>query len=332
MYSLIRPLLFCLAPEVAHDLTLKWLHYLPTSFFSKPMMNPVTAMGIEFPHPVGLAGGLDKNGEYIDGLAKLGFSFIEVGTVTPKPQLGNAKPRLFRLPKAQALLNRMGFNNKGVDVLLLNLKKMQYQGILGINIGKNLTTPLQQAVDDYVYCLRRVYPYASYVAINISSPNTPHLRDLQQGDYFFQLINVLREEQLQLADQHARYVPLVVKVSPDETDETLKTMADVMVSLGVDGVIATNTTREREGVSGLSYADEAGGLSGHPLAYASTHCLRVLKQVVGDELTLIGVGGIDHPEVANEKLQAGASLVQLYTGLIYQGPGLVKIVADGITQ
>jgi dihydroorotate dehydrogenase len=330
MYQLIRPFLFSLDAETAHNMTLSALHYLPNACFSKPKHSTVNALGFEFPHAVGLAAGLDKNAEHLDALAKLGFSFIEVGTVTPRPQLGNAKPRLFRLPEAQAIINRMGFNNYGVDTLVANIQKSRYRGILGINIGKNKDTPLGQAVDDYLHCLSKVYAHASYVTINISSPNTPDLRQLQQGDYFKQLLNELREEQLQLSDAHQRYVPLVVKLSPDESDETLKEMADVIVSLGIDGIIATNTTCARDAVHNLPHGNEEGGLSGQPLMLQSTHCLQVLKEVVGDDVILIGVGGIDNPAAANEKLQAGASLLQVYTGLIYQGPGLIKTLVNGI--
>ena len=330
MYSLIRSVLFCLDPEAAHELSLSLLHYMPSCLFRKPEGGGVRAMGLEFPHAVGLAAGLDKNGEHLDALAKLGFSFIELGTVTPRPQLGNPKPRLYRLPAAQAIINRMGFNNHGVDALLVNINKARYQGILGINIGKNKDTPLNQAVDDYLYCLRKVYSRASYVTLNISSPNTPDLRQLQHGDYFRDLIHQLRAEQLVLADAHQRYVPLVVKLSPDEDDETLKAMADVMVSDGIDGIIATNTTCARDAVQGLTHGDESGGLSGQPLIERSTQCLRVLKHVVGDAVTLIGVGGIASPDIAAEKLAAGASLLQVYTGLIYEGPGLVRRLVNGI--
>ena len=332
MYRLIRPFLFQIDAEKAHQLTLRALHYLPHTCFSKPNNEVVSAMGLEFPHPIGLAAGLDKNGEHLDALAKLGFSFIEVGTVTPRPQVGNPKPRLFRIPTAGAIINRMGFNNHGVDALIANVQRATYRGILGINIGKNKETSLQQAADDYLYCLRKVYPHASYVTINISSPNTPDLRQLQLGEYFSNLINSLREEQLHLADVHQRYVPLVVKLSPDETDETLKKMADVIVSLGIEGIIATNTTSARDAVCDLPHGDEPGGLSGQPLALQSTHCLSVLKQVVGRDVTLIGVGGIDNPIRAIEKLQAGATLLQVYTGLIYQGPGLVNRLVDGIAH
>jgi dihydroorotate dehydrogenase len=331
MYSLIRPFLFHLEAEKAHHLALKSLHVAPACWFSKPKGRAVSALGLEFPHPLGLAAGLDKNGEHLDALAKLGFSFIEVGTVTPKPQDGNPKPRLFRLPAAEAIINRMGFNNKGVDALISNIQKANYQGILGINIGKNKDTSLDMAVDDYLFCMRRVYPHASYITINISSPNTPDLRQLQHVDYFLKLMKRLREEQLILADLHQHHVPLVVKLSPDEKDDTLKQIAEVLVTLGIEGIIATNTTCEREAVSSLQHGGESGGLSGPPLALRATQCLRVLKGVVGGDLTLIGVGGINNADSAKEKLLAGASLLQIYTGLIFQGPGLVSDVVDGIT-
>lgn len=330
MYPLIRPVLFSLEPETAHDISLSALHYLPSRLFAKPIGQSVKAMGLEFPHQVGLAAGLDKNGEHLDALAKLGFSFIELGTVTPRPQMGNPKPRLFRLPAAQAIINRMGFNNHGVNALLVNINKAAYQGILGINIGKNKDTPLHQSGDDYLYCLRAVYSRATYVTINISSPNTPDLRQLQQGKYFSDLIKQLREEQLALADTYQRYVPLLVKLSPDEDDETLKKMADVVMSHGIDGIIATNTTCARDAVQALRHGNEQGGLSGQPLVARSTQCLRVLKQVVGDKVALIGSGGITSPEVAREKMAAGADLLQVYTGLIYQGPGFVKKLVDGM--
>lgn len=332
MYSFIRPLLFRLKPEAAHTLMLSALHYVPAGLFRTPKTKTVHALGLDFPHPIGLAAGLDKNGEHLDALAKLGFSFIEVGTVTPRPQQGNARPRLFRLPEAHAIINRMGFNNQGVDALLTNIRRARFQGILGINIGKNKDTPINQSVDDYLYCLRKVYSRASYVTVNISSPNTPDLRQLQQGQYFHDLIHQLREEQLHLSDRCQRYVPLVVKISPDEDDETLKKMADVMVSCGMDGMIATNTTCDRSAVHGLPHGSESGGLSGRPLGTRSTDCLRVLKSIVGDSMTLIGVGGIDSPTMAREKLAAGASLLQVYTGLIYEGPGLVEALVSRVVD
>jgi len=332
MYKFIRPILFAIEAEKAHALALKSLTYIPKYSFAIDENSKVEALGLEFSHQIGLAAGFDKNGEYINVLARLGFSFIEIGTVTPRPQSGNEKPRLFRLPKDEAIINRMGFNNHGVDVLVANVEKANYQGILGINIGKNKDTPINQAVNDYLICLQKVYAHASYVTINISSPNTPDLRKLQSGDYFKDLINDLREEQLHLADKHKHYVPLVVKLSPDETDEALKTMADIIIDNGIDGIIATNTTCSREGITNLDLSKESGGLSGKPLAKRSTECLQVLKQVVGNDVTLIGAGGIDSVNVAFEKLQAGASLLQIYTGLIYQGPGLVKRLVEGIAN
>ncbi|MCL9682532.1 quinone-dependent dihydroorotate dehydrogenase [Legionella maioricensis] len=330
MYSLLRPLLFRLEAERAHDFALSALSYLPQVYFRKPQGRPVKAMGLDFPHPVGLAAGLDKNGEYLDGLAKIGFSSIELGTVTPRPQEGNPKPRLFRLPEAQAIINRMGFNNQGVDALITHVKKANYKGILGINIGKNKDTALNKAADDYLYCLRKVYEHASYITINISSPNTPDLRQLQQGEYFADLLSQLQVEQIKLSDQFQRHVPLVVKVSPDETDETLKQMTEIILHHGAEGIIATNTTCSRELVKKMPHAEEQGGLSGRPLTDLSNQCLRLLKQYVGDDLTLIGVGGIDSSLSAQEKLNAGASLVQVYSGLIYQGPGLVSRIVSGL--
>jgi len=332
MYKFIRPILFAMEAEKAHSLALKALEYIPNYSFPIDENSKVEALGLDFSHPLGLAAGFDKNGEHINALAKLGFSFIEIGTVTPLPQSGNEKPRLFRLPQDEAIINRMGFNNHGVDVLVANVEKSNYQGILGINIGKNKDTPINHAVNDYLICLQKVYAHASYITINISSPNTPDLRKLQSGDYFKDLINDLREEQLHLADMHNQYVPLVIKLSPDETDEALKTMADVIISNGIDGIIATNTTCSRDGITNLDLSKESGGLSGKPLAKRSTECLQVLKQVVGNDVTLIGAGGIDSVNVAFEKLKAGASLLQIYTGLIYQGPGLVKRLVQGVVN
>lgn len=323
MYSLIRPLLFALDAEKAHHLALTSLSIMPAWCFKKTRNHPVSAMGLTFPHPVGLAAGLDKNAAYLDALAKIGFSFIEVGTVTPRPQSGNPKPRLFRVPEHQAIINRMGFNNHGVAVLVNNIKKSRYQGILGINIGKNKETSLNDAVLDYLFCLRAVYPYASYVTVNISSPNTPELRELQRGDYFSSLIKQLVDEQKQLADRYQRHVPLLVKISPDESPETLKKMMDVLLMHRVAGVIATNTTVSSPLVLDLPESMRQGGLSGRPLREQATACLRLLKEYVGNDLCLIGVGGIDDVRSAQDKLHAGASLIQLYSGLIYQGPNLV---------
>lgn len=328
-YPCIRPALFAIDPERAHTMALSALRIIPSSFFPQPTGSLVKALGMEFAHPVGLAAGLDKNGTYLDGLAKLGFSFIEIGTVTPRAQAGNKRPRLFRLPKANALINRMGFNNQGVRVLIDNVKKAQYHGILGINIGKNKATPLDRAVDDYVYGLRAVYSHAAYVTINISSPNTPQLRALQDERFFTTLMSQLRDEQLLLADTYQRYVPLVVKLSPDESDDSLKRMAHTIATLGLDGIIATNTTSNHRIVRHLPSGMEGGGVSGKPLMRRSTDCLSVLKGVVGDDVTLIGCGGIYDVASAVAKLKAGASLLQLYTGLIYQGPALVAAIAEG---
>lgn len=332
MYRWIQPLLFKIDPERAHHLTLQALRYIPKRYFPQPKSTPkpIQAVGLKFSHRVGLAAGLDKNGEYLDALAKLGFAFIEVGTVTPRPQEGNPKPRLFRIPKAHALINRMGFNNQGVDVLLSNIDRSHYQGILGINIGKNKDTPLDRAVEDYLECFHKVYSRASYITINISSPNTPDLRKLQTVEYFAQLMSRLRKEQLYLADQHQNYVPLFIKLSPDESNEALKRMGDTIAHLGIDGIIATNTTNQKESVSAFPYGKEMGGLSGGPLRSRSTEAIRVIKQVVGDRVTLIGVGGLEKVQDAQEKLQAGATLLQVYTGLIYQGPKLIKQLADGV--
>jgi len=330
MYSLIRPLLFAAEPELAHEWAMKGLSYCPSWLFRTPKPRPTTVMNLAFKHPVGLAAGFDKNGAYLDILDKLGFSFVELGTVTPKAQPGNPKPRLFRIPEKGALINRLGFNNDGVDALVANVRRSSFKGLIGINIGKNKDTSLDKAAEDYLYCLRQAFSCADYITVNISSPNTPNLRDLQQEDYFRQLLDSLREEQLLLSDAHKRYVPLLVKLSPDESDASLKRMAAVARDEGVDGLVMTNTTLKRDTVEGLKYADETGGLSGRPLYLRATHCLRVVKEVVGDELAIISVGGIDSPERAKERMIAGASLLQVYTGLIYKGPGLVSQLVDGI--
>jgi dihydroorotate dehydrogenase len=327
MYSLIRPWLFNMDAEKAHYMTLSALAYVPGFCFSEPQGQSIRAMGLTFPHAVGLAAGLDKNGEYLDGLTKIGFSFIELGTVTPRAQIGNPTPRLFRIPDGEAIINRMGFNNLGVDALISHVKKSNYQGILGINIGKNKDTSLDKAVEDYLFCFEKVYELASYVTINISSPNTPDLRLLQQGDYFASLLKQLQQKQAKLADQFQRHVPLVVKVSPDESDETIKDMAEILLKFGVEGVIATNTTASRPVINHLAQANQQGGLSGKPLLELSTHCLRLLKQYLGNNVTLIGVGGIDSVASAQEKIDAGASLIQIYSGLIYQGPNIVSQIA-----
>lgn len=331
VYSLLRTGLFLLEPERAHAWALKALEYVPHYCFKTLQQLPTRQMmGLAFPNRIGLAAGFDRSGQHVDALAKLGFGFIEIGTVTPLPQIGNPKPRLFRLPSAQALINRMGFSNPGVAIMVENLQRKQFQGIVGVNIGKGKETALSHAATDYVYCMERVYPYASYITINISSPNTPDLRLLQQKSYFQDLMQTVRQAQLRLADQHARYVPLVIKISPDETNDTLKTMAEIMLMHKIDGLIATNTTCARTEVEHCTHGQEAGGLSGRPLLQRSTACLALLKEIVGDEMTLIGVGGLDSVAAAEQKIAAGADLLQVYTGLIYQGPSLLARMAKVI--
>jgi len=291
---------------------------------------PVNVMGIDFPNPVGLAAGLDKNGDYIDALANLGFGFIEIGTITPRSQPGNPKPRLFRLPAVQGIINRMGFNNKGVDHLIEQVKRRKGQGVLGINIGKNFDTPVENAVDDYRICMQKVYPLADYITVNVSSPNTPGLRNLQFGESLNALLGALKEEQRALAEKHERYVPVAVKIAPDMAEEEVRELAESLKALGIDGVIATNTTISREAVEGLEHGDEAGGLSGEPVKDASTQVIAWLSDALGGALPIIGVGGIVSGTDAAEKIKAGASLVQVYTGFIYRGPELVKESVEAI--
>ena len=326
--------MFRLEPETAHHLSLEALkaaqrlHLLGRRQPSVPR----TVMGIRFPNPVGLAAGLDKDGEYIDALAALGFGFIEVGTVTPRPQPGNPKPRLFRLPGARAIINRMGFNNHGVDKLLANVQRARFSGVLGINIGKNFDTPVERAVDDYLIGLRKVYAHASYVAVNISSPNTPNLRQLQQHDALLGLLSALKAEQDRLAQQHGKYVPLAVKIAPDLSAEAVADIAALIRDQGIDAVIATNTTLAREGVSHLAYGKETGGLSGAPLTQRATEVVRQLHAVLGDDVPIIAVGGIMEAEDAVAKIRAGASLVQLYSGFIYRGPCLIRETAEALRR
>ncbi|OTG85300.1 dihydroorotate dehydrogenase (quinone) [Acinetobacter sp. ANC 4558] len=325
LYSLARPLLFSLAPERAHELTLSLLKSTHKMGLMRQAVakKPITCMGIEFPNPVGLAAGLDKNGAYIDALADLGFGFIEIGTITPRPQTGNPHPRLFRLPKAKAIINRMGFNNEGVDKLIENVKSARFKGILGINIGKNADTPVENAVDDYLICLEKVYNHASYVTVNISSPNTKNLRSLQSGDALTDLLKTLKERQLQLADEFLHYVPLVLKVAPDLEQEDIHFIANQLIQFKIDGLIVTNTTLSRDGVEGLPDANEAGGLSGAPVFEKSTKCLAEFSKILKDQIPLIGVGGILSGQDAVAKREVGATLVQVYSGLIYTGPKLV---------
>jgi dihydroorotate dehydrogenase len=333
LYSLARPFLFSLAPERAHDLTLSMLKstYKLGLMRQKIDPKPVTCMGIQFPNPVGLAAGLDKNGAYIDALASLGFGFIEIGTITPRPQSGNPQPRLFRLPEAQAIINRMGFNNDGVDQLIENVKAANYKGILGINIGKNADTAVEDAVSDYLICLEKVYNYASYITVNISSPNTKNLRSLQSGHALTELLETLKKRQLELAEEYHHYVPLVLKVAPDLTETDIEFIASQLIEFKIDGLIVTNTTLSREGVENLSYGDEAGGLSGAPVFEKSTQCLTAFSKLLKDKVPLIGVGGILEGHQALTKQQAGAQLIQLYSGLIYTGPKLIKDCVHAMT-
>ncbi|MEZ5477004.1 MAG: quinone-dependent dihydroorotate dehydrogenase [Thiolinea sp.] len=328
MYSLLRDLLFLLPAETAHYLSLNSLKLAArTGLLGSGTALPGRAtrvMGIDFPNPVGLAAGLDKNGEYVDAMAALGFGFIEVGTVTPRPQPGNPLPRLFRLPAARGLINRMGFNNHGLDYLLGQLAKTRYQGVLGINIGKNFDTPVERAADDYLLGLERVYTQADYITVNISSPNTPGLRTLQYGAELEQLLIRLKARQAELADQHGRYVPLAVKVAPDLQAQEIAAMAEVFLAQRIDGLIATNTTLDKSAVEALHHGQEQGGLSGQPLTQASTAVIRAFHQHLQDEIPIIGVGGIMSGKDAQDKLDAGARLVQVYSGFIYAGPRLVR--------
>ncbi|MDD2686330.1 MAG: quinone-dependent dihydroorotate dehydrogenase [Gallionella sp.] len=333
-YSLLRPALFTLNPETAHNATLNTLNTAQrlglTALLPRPASDPRTVMGITFPNPVGLAAGLDKNGDCINGLSALGFGFIEIGTVTPRPQPGNPQPRLFRLPEAQAIINRMGFNNHGVDTLIANVERAKFKGVLGINIGKNAATPIENAADDYLICLRKVYAHASYITVNISSPNTKNLRQLQGGDELDALLAQLKAEQEQLAAAQSRYVPLAVKIAPDLDTEQIKQIAALLTKHRIDGVIATNTTLARDAVAHLPHGNETGGLSGAPVRDKSTAVIRLLAAELGNALPIIGVGGILSGQDALEKIQAGAALVQLYSGLIYRGQALVGECAAAI--
>ncbi len=332
LYPLIRPLLFKIDPETAHGLTFSALELggkLGLTQYT-PNTKPVKVMDLVFPTPLGLAAGLDKNGDHINALVSLGFGFLEIGTVTPRPQSGNPKPRLFRIPQAQAIINRMGFNNEGVDYLIANVKAAKFKGILGINIGKNFDTPIEKAADDYLIGLRKVYPYASYVAVNISSPNTANLRELQQADQIGGLLEKLKQEQLILNKEHGRYVPIVVKIAPDMSEDEIEAVAKALLSYEMDGVIATNTTLSRSGVENMANGDEQGGLSGAPLTQKSTETVKQLYACVGDKLPIIAAGGIMNSADAQTKLDAGAKLVQIYSGLIYKGPELVKEITENL--
>ncbi len=337
MYHLLRPLLFALEPETAHGATLYALDVAERSQLMRfvampPAALPTRAFGIDFPNPVGLAAGLDKNADHIDGLAALGFGFIEVGTTTPRPQQGNPKPRMFRLPAHDALINRLGFNNAGVDALVRNVEKARFRGVLGINIGKNKDTPNERAVEDYLHCLERVYPLASYVTVNISSPNTQGLRDLQEEETLRRFIGTLRDAQERLAAKHGARNPMLLKIAPDLAEAELDAIAEVLIAAGVDGVICTNTTIAREAVAGDPLANETGGLSGRPLFERSTDVLRGMAMRLAGRVELIGVGGILDGSHAAEKIEAGASLVQIYSGMIYRGPALIAEAVDEIRR
>lgn len=334
-YPAIRKVFFQFDAETIHELTIKGLKSTGASplnvFYKQRVTNkPVKVMGIDFPNPLGLAAGLDKNGECIDAFAAMGFGFIEVGTVTPRPQPGNDKPRIFRLPEANAIINRMGFNNKGVDYLVSQVRAAKYKGVLGINIGKNKDTPEENAKDDYLHCMRKVYDFATYITVNISSPNTPGLRSLQYGDALNDLLSALKTEQKALAEQYGKYVPIAVKIAPDLTTEEVNGIAQCLIDNEIDGVIATNTTLSREGVENLDNGNEQGGLSGAPVKDKSTTVIKLLAKALDKKLPIIGVGGILSSTDANEKIAAGASLIQIYTGFIYQGPPLIKSIVNGL--
>ena len=340
IYPLLRKFFFALDAETAHGVGMAGIDFAKTTgiacLLARPVApDPVQVMGLDFRNPVGLAAGLDKNGEHVDALAAQGFGFIEVGTVTPRAQPGNPKPRLFRIPEKQAIINRMGFNNDGVEKLLSNIAGTRFAregGVLGINIGKNFDTPIEKAADDYLLCLDRVYSAASYVAVNISSPNTKNLRELQRDDALDALLGSLKAAQARLADRHGRYVPLALKVAPDLEDAQIQAIAALLRQHRMDGVIATNTTLSRAGVEGLANAEQAGGLSGAPLLALSTAVIGKLAAALGGEVPIIGVGGIMNGEDAAAKIAAGASLVQFYTGFIYRGPELVAEAAAAIAR
>ncbi len=328
-YPFVRKALFQLDAERAHELTFQQLRRIsgtPLEWLIRQNVpaKPVTCMGLTFKNPLGLAAGLDKNGECIDALGAMGFGSLEIGTVTPRPQPGNPQPRLFRLVAAEGLINRMGFNNHGVDQLVENVKKAHFDGILGINIGKNKDTPVEQGKDDYLICMDKIYPYAGYIAINISSPNTPGLRSLQYGEALDDLLSAIKNKQRALQEIHHKYVPVAVKIAPDLTEEELAQVADSLVRHNIDGVIATNTTLDRSLIQGMDYCEEAGGLSGRPVQLKSTEVIRRLSQELNGRLPIIGVGGIDSVVAAREKIAAGATLLQIYSGFIFKGPPLIK--------
>jgi len=335
MYSLARPFLFCLDAERAHDLALTaietaWRTGTNPLLAAKPKPLPTNVFGIAFDNPVGLAAGLDKNGTHVDALAALGFGFIEVGTTTPRAQGGNPKPRMFRLPAHEAVINRLGFNNGGVEALVRNVERARFSGPLGINIGKNKDTPNERAVDDYLFCLERVHARASYVTVNISSPNTQGLRDLQEEETLKRFLGTLRDAQERLGAKHGARKPMLLKIAPDLSEAELDAIAEVLIATRVDGLICTNTTIDRTVVAGDRHAGEAGGLSGRPVFEKSTAVLRGMAQRLGGKVPLVGVGGILRGGDAAAKLDAGASLVQFYTGLVYRGPALIAECVDAL--
>ncbi|WWP01025.1 MAG: quinone-dependent dihydroorotate dehydrogenase [Candidatus Dasytiphilus stammeri] len=329
LYSLVRNLLFKFEPELVHYLGCNYLKFITRTPFKylinlPNLVKPTHCMGMTFKNPIGVAAGLDKNGEYIDALAALGFGYIEIGTVTPQPQLGNQKPRLFRIYEAEGFINRMGFNNHGIDQLIKNINKIKFKGILGINISKNLSTPIERAKEDYLICMDKIYQYASYIAMNISSPNTLDLRTLQYGELFEDLLSSIKKKQEDLRNKYQKYVPIVIKISPDLSITELIKISDSLLRYNIDGVIATNTTIDRSLINNLKYSNEDGGLSGLPLHSRSTEMIRILAQELQERIPIIGVGGINCLISAREKLLAGAKLLQIYSGLIYKGPKLLK--------
>lgn len=335
LYRLARTGIFQLDAETAHDLAIKYLPKMtgtPLDLFYRQQLpnRPVECMGLTFKNPVGLAAGLDKNAECIEAFGAMGFGFIEVGTVTPRPQPGNDKPRMFRLLEAEGIINRMGFNNLGVDALVENVKKSTYDGVLGINIGKNKDTPIEEGNSDYLICMEKVYQYAGYIAVNISSPNTPDLRSLQYGEALDSLLSELKAKQAELEELHGNYVPLALKIAPDLSDEEISQICQSLLKHKIDGVIATNTTLDRSVVEGMKHADEMGGLSGRPVQLRSTEVVKKLHQELGEEIPIIGVGGVDSYVSAKEKMQAGAKLVQVYSGFIYHGPNLVRDIVKNL--
>lgn len=335
VFNLLKNVLFSMDPEQAHHWALKGMQlayrtHTTCLLASAAPAIPCTIMGLSFPNPVGLGAGFDKNADYVDALAALGFGFIEVGTLTPRPQTGNPKPRLFRLAEQQAIINRMGFNNKGIEHAIKRLEKTHYRGILGINLGKNADTPLENAVDDYLTGFRALWKFASYITINISSPNTRGLRDLQQKVFLSSILRSMKEEQTRIHQEEKKYVPLVIKLSPDMTDEQSMEAANIILEEKIDGVIATNTTVSRDGVMESKYVNEAGGLSGMPLCGRSTHVIKTLTSILKDQVPVIGSGGVMDEETAKDKMMAGAKLLQVYTGFVYHGPEIIQRISSAI--